>query len=405
MEDEKMTNGLRSSLGTVVTVALFLFAICAATSAAQGFKNVEIEIAGPWDYVVDPGHTDRIVVIAPASNNHVMRILSGGNPNASGSAIEPGYYTLDFDQTFDSTKCPPPAPLNGSKPYPLVVDTSTSATTIGNALGAKGQRYAISIPKPCNFESYSDVRAIISTNPITNPTSEGAYTIWMALLYTVPNSTQSVLLNGVPDTSTAPPYVNLPITFATGVVPSTASAISAVMYFDGFVKEDYICDSYSAAYFDLDEQFWKLKNPHYRLYPELDTNENQTHHYLYDQTQCPQKFLANPMGKMSQSSHTLLDSTARVRSYVRESKPKEAQEALEQVRADAAQLWQGQVPQNVADDLKNASETIDRLIKNPESYQKIDASRFLRLTDLAFLLVPGRADCRKAQISINGAVQ
>jgi hypothetical protein len=388
----------------IVSLLIVLVAVPATRSMAQGYQEVELEIAGPWDYVTDPNHSDRIIVIAPSDPNHVVLIQSGADATMSGSPIGAGLYTMDFDGPFDPTKCSAHTPLGASKPLAQKVDITTStATAVSAAIGATGKRFALSVPRPCYFENFVDARSIIDTRPITNSNHENSYTTWMVLHYTLPTTAKSTLLNGAPDLS-GTPFNNYPVMLKNGSSARPALAVSIVLYFAMDVAEDFICDKYSAAFFDASEQFWGLTSPHYRLFPQIDpTTKAQTHIYNYDVKKCSQKFQGARGMSMPHGSFDFLGSIALVRNSLRDSKPREALTALDQVRIQAARVWGQHTPESVINDLKSAKKTINSSMNNPAGL-KVVADQVLVTTETVYRKAPGRADCHKAQISINGAV-
>jgi hypothetical protein len=401
------------SLGKVVLASILLQLSIAAvprSSRAQGVKEVEIEIAGPWDYVADPSHSDRIIVIAPFPD-HALYLFSGGNALSEDPNRVPfpaGFYTLDFDQTFDPQKCSAHTPLKEPKPYKLKVNgsTSNSSNPVSDALGAKGNRYAISLPKPCFYESYSDVRVKVKNGQISEQDGEKSYTIWMVLHYTVPDTMQSALLNGPPDAAGSPPYKDFPVKFDNSTVPPTATAISLVMYFGSVANEDFACDRYSAHLFDVDQHLWQLKKLSYRLFPELNATRAQTHRYNHDVTKCPQTELNDFPEPMIHSLADVLGNIDSVRRFLKAGKIPEAQKALSEVEAQGALFWAaGQVPQVVKDDFKNSEDVLKELTKNSERRSNVDFDKFLSITEKEYERNPGRADCHKMQVSVNGAVQ
>lgn len=388
----------------IVSLLIAVVGVLPARSVAQGYQEVELEMAGPWDYVADPNHSDRIIVIASSDSNHVMLVQSGGDADMSGTQIGAGLYTLDFDQPFDPTKCSTHTPLGRSKPLAQRVDATTStATAISGAIGAKGKRLAVSVPRPCYFESFKDARSIIDMKPITSTNQENSYTTWMVLHYTLPTTVQSTFLNGAPELG-GTPFSNYPVAFKSGSSARPALAVGIVLYFGMDVGEDFMCDKYSAAFFDASEQFWALTTPHYRSFPQIDpATKAQTHTYNFDVSKCSQKFSGSKRMSMPQGSFDFLGGIGLVRTSLRDANPKRALAALDQVTSQAARVWGQHIPQSVTDDLKDAKKTINSLTNNPVGLKEA-ADPVLVTTETVYRKAPGRADCHSAQFSINGAV-
>lgn len=240
---------------------LLIATVLAPALEAQTYKDVEVEIAGPWGYVPDKPGVPRVFVIAPSSTDHKLAIFPGGDATDyanSSTGPHPGSYNLILPD-FDPTKCPPANKM--SLPlHPVKVND----TSLG--LGAKDARYLISLPIPCSYESYVEARAKIDTNAIHDTTPEKSYTIWMIFHYWVPTTSQTAFLDGDSDDKITK-YSNYSLPLVNSSNPSTAQAASIVLY-NTHGQEQHSCDQHSAEFFDLaTKQLWN--KPFNRLFPEL----------------------------------------------------------------------------------------------------------------------------------------
>ena len=247
---------VRVVLAKIVLVILFAAATSTATNAQTA---VEIEIAGPWSYAIDPADSSRIVIIAP--KGHTMAVFTGEDVSQySGIPAQPlGAHRLDFVK-LSCGSAPEPSsfflyPVNG-----------VSFQTIQNAVSSTSTS-SISLPKPCSYESqvesifkYHGKRDVATKDP------ERSFTTSMTLHYKVAATTTGGVLDGT---------TGKPIPF--GSNGGTAiKAISIVLYQDA--DPDTVCDSHSATAFDATLALWGAA-PVHRIFPQLlytpGTNYNQ----------------------------------------------------------------------------------------------------------------------------------
>lgn len=330
---------MNSRLNPLGIWVFFLYLVLVATvrpCLAQTTTDVEVEIAGPWSYVVDPSDVQRIVVIAPHSG-HSADVFSGQDVSQyetpGDHPLELGLHRLEFT----------PAPCgahqsSSAKLLPLTVQDSD----VKSAIAAKGSRYAISLPKPCYYESYVEARSIISRTTIVPPTSEARYTTWMILHYKVSGSAPS------PATLVERPDVGSQSSSSVDFLSnanSTEKAISIVIYLDERPKR--ICDQQSADVFDQTQDLLKLQHLN-RLFPELDFNMQHPQQTARYNSTCSQTLAESRQVSEEAAAHTA------------KSKPLVMH--------------------------KNKGEKAPRTTVCPEFH------------------APGRADCHAPQINVNGAV-
>src|ERR1700722_16351899 len=106
---------------------------------------------------------------------------------------------------------------------------------------------------------------------------------------------------------------------------------------------------------------------------------------------------------MSKQTSAFSKTRGPVGNDLHESNPTKAQVSLKQVKSQAGHVWGRHIPTEVSDDLKAAKNTIKGLMKDPTGSSNI-ADKILVITEIVYKKAPGRADCHKAQFSINGAI-
>jgi hypothetical protein len=226
-----------------------LLALGTTAMSSRAQTDVEIEIAGPWSYVADPMHSDRIVIVAPVG--HVMAVFTGSDitqyPGTPGVQTL-GHHHLDF-AVF------PCGPMPSS--FYLYPANGVSPQTIQSALSSPST-YSLSLPKPCSYESKTEsVFKYHGVKPITGSDPERSLTTVMTLHYQVPSSAPTAVMDNATLT---------PIPFGIG----GPKAISVVLFLD--LDPDRVCDSHSRVAFDATLALWGLPQV-YRLFPQLKYND------------------------------------------------------------------------------------------------------------------------------------
>lgn len=268
----------------LLKVALALFFVAATATASRAQTDVEIEIAGPWSYVLD-ANSGRIVVVAPAG--HTMAVFKGDDVSLY-VGINPqsvGPHRLDF-ATVSCGSTPSPSsfflyPANGVDGQ--IIQNSISSTSIDS----------VSLPKPCSYESqaesvfkYHGLRQVTASDP------ERSFTTSMTLHYLVASTTTGAALDNAP--------TPIPFTSNSG---TTKKAISIVLYLD--TEPDTACDSHSATAFDTTLKLWGLPQV-YRAFPQLSYTPGATYNQQipgsYTAT-CPQTLAASSMAR-AKDKHT-----------------------------------------------------------------------------------------------------
>ena len=369
--------------------------------SAQAPVTAEIDVAGPWSFATDPNDETRVVIIAPNLALHTVGILSGGDVGIFTGAFKPsaGSYTLQIPN-FDHMKCQTatPPPLS-SGPYRV----SVLPTTVKTALGLASV-FAISLPMPCSYESYVEARAKIDTNAITAGTPEGSYSTWLVLHYVLPNPPSPT---SVVNSAGAIVIPKIAFNSSPSTHPSTSSyAISLVLFDDGSMSEDSVCDQHSADTFDgVVKGLWGQSSL-YRLFPELympspslTDPQEQTHRYHLDT--CHTSISAGHAAMAPSPGRLVIDSIQLLRGQLRDLKYDGALKTLEQVQAQLNLFWHERVPKPIEDDVANARTAITQA-QDRKTCTILDENSVLGTT--IYLMTVGRIDCHAPQVSINGAI-
>jgi hypothetical protein len=360
-----------------------------ASSLAQKYKEIEIEVAGPWAYITDPSDPNRIVVLSP-NVNHAMDVLESGNANGFTKQMAPGRYSLKFDTGKCATH------YKVARPNLLEFTTDPTSNAVSNALGATNKRFAVSLPKPCYYETYLESRSKVDSSSINPGTPEQTYTIWMALHYTVTDATTSAELSGTLDSGA--PFPSTKINFGKSSWPPSPEAISVVSYYAN-VGEDYLCDSYSAHHFDAALSLLGQSALH-RLFPEMDASGKQTNRYNYAPV-CPET-RTKETHSSGDSSVELRNRVVEIRKYLTDQKESDAIADLKNLRGQLPKLWKPKAPEELLDDLEDSVNILER-IKDGHTHMSRDAiSEFMKIT--YFFLAPGRADCHAMQLNVDNTV-
>jgi hypothetical protein len=378
------------SWGVSLSLAFILLGF-PRSSYAQNTKEVELEVAGPWAYITDPSHSDRIIVISP-NVNHLMAVIAGGNANNFNGQLAPGIYTLGLN----TAPCAAHHPVMRPKLYDVMTDAVPGA--VGKALGAKNARFAVSLPKPCYYESYLESHAKVATSAIDEKTPEGTYTIWMSLHYTVPASTTFATLDATLDSGGT--YNQTAILFLNSAWPPSASAISVIAYY-GYAGEDYTCDLHSAEHFDAAMLLWG-QNGFRRLFPELDATGKQSHRYNYSSAKCPQQKQLGAMDETMITADSLLETINDIRKNLPRRDLQESIEQVTKLQATIVSLWTPQPPTDIQLDLQNSIDLLRRMKQRGERFPEDLTSQFLKVTQIG--RAPGRADCHAMQLNIDSTV-
>jgi len=383
----------RSSRTFLLSIAFFGGLILLGSpglALAQSYKEVELEVAGPWAYVTDPSDATRVIVISP-NLNHLMTAISGGDANAYSGQLGAGLYSL----AFETDPCAKHRPVAPPKLYDIPTTAVPSATQ--DALGAKNKRVAISLPKPCYYESYLESHLKISTGAIDERTPEGNYTIWMVLHYTIQTATTSATLTGTLDSAAT--FKPVTLSFQNNATPPTSSAISLIAYYAN-AGEDYPCDQHSAQHFDASMTLWEQTGM-YRLLPELESKGNQSHRYNYNSATCPQA-MSGVMDDRMLSADDVLQKILKIRAALDQPNLESATNLTKDLKERISPLWNPRPPVEVQKDLEDSINTLEDLRKHREAFPKPWIPQFLLITQHAHS--PGRADCHAAQLNIDSTV-
>jgi hypothetical protein len=378
-------------------LALFFLALAffAKATPAQQYKDVEIEVVGPWSIASDPrpgGGPPRVVLIAPitAKTAHEVDVYPGANPYIYSKDIKAGSYALDLK--FDPANC------DGNQHSTLLsfATVQTTPSVILSAINNPQNRYAISLPRPCYFETYLDARAIVSGSTINDSKGDQRYTTWLKFHYRVETSVKSATFSGKVDTTGAiSPY---PVTFSPSPHPPKGEALTMVLY-DDTDPEDYECDIHSAAFFDASVvNLWKQTA--FRLFPQLDNGHNQSGTYDLTCNQIP--------GRTAMMVHEptrahFRERISSIREALRSSDPKAIQQGADRLEEEIKETAGKQLPKAIDDDLITVRRIVGFLQEDKANkFQAINADVYLRLTE--YIFTAGRTDCHSMQVNVNNAV-
>ncbi len=281
--------GYSHSLGKIAL--LFVTAIlCLKPSVAQ--TDLQVMVNGPWSYVTDSLHPDRIFLVAPASTHHKTYIFVGTNaadfPNQA-PIVQAGLYTLDFGQRGTPITNPDG---EGTNVCSAMASTSrVSSILAGNAPTnpPAPQPFVISLPKPDSystfldpngrFDGFSESKVYVSDQAHQFPKSvqPQLYTTWMVLHYGVtsfPNDVSATFPNGSNTTYTT--TVSQP-------------GISIVAGDPDKDQRDNQCDYVSLESLNGQTALWNLNNPalhiarrgHFPLQTLIPPGTQIHYHYDY----------------------------------------------------------------------------------------------------------------------------
>jgi hypothetical protein len=394
-----------------VAFSILSLAVLSVALTAQTTTEVQIMVAGPWDYVEDPTDSGRVVVVVPAALYHnSAQIFSGGDaPHYLGkTSVEQGIYRLDIcDQAHTNCDFPqkPTKPCTKCDPYRL--KAQVQASDVKAFLNNTG-RYAISMPKPHDYTSYDLSQAIISTQPITDPypqpeTRASDYTTWMVLRYQVTGNPVA-RLTGTADDGTIT-YMNF-ITFVSAGGPPAISIVQAPLD----KGNDPWCDSYSAESFHHSRMNWKLNL--YALFPQLtDVNGTVQDRDNFDYT-CSQTLTDQDTAYLKARSdyRETLNELDRVSNFLAGSKKiskKDVLASLDNAGKSVGALFRRPSDRDELRKLKNDLNYFHEFIEDKKGESTLSAENQSKLAKIFMqlsMMMAGATDCRKAQMSINGVI-
>jgi hypothetical protein len=398
-----------------VGFSLFSIAVLSVALTAQT-TEVQIMVAGPWDYVQDPNDQNRVIVVVPAAPHHARpQIFPGGDvtnyPNQP--ALEQGLYRVDIcDQANNNCSFPqqPVKPCTNCKPYrpaKQVLDVDI------NAYLSHTNRYAISLPKPYEYTTSPDPdglsQSIISDKPITDTgvvpdPLAGDYTTWMVLHYQVTGNPVA-LLSGTSDDGTVT-YKNKPSAF---VGASGTPAISIIQEPADRLNDKW-CDKYSAESFHHANMNWKLNL--YALFPELTGIQGEKQYRDHFHYTCPQTVTSQGSADLrsSRDYRKMLNALLLVSNFFAGAKDVNRKDAL--AGLDAASKSMNALSmrfgsQDSLDKIMKFFSFLQELVERKKEARNLSADDKSKLFEILIQLhseMAGATDCRKAQMSINGII-
>jgi hypothetical protein len=386
-----------ASIRRIASITLVLVAELAQTAVIRA-QEVVIQVAGPWSYVTDPDDSTSVLLVAPEFADHEFLIRTGSDilatPSGADEILDDGTYKA----SFNATQCPSVSHPSAS----LYEVPKVAPQQISNIkTGTSGKRFAISLPKPCWYETVDSALAWLELDRQSSTESE--FATWMVLHYQVSASTPPATLSG---TNANGQLVNQPISF--GIRSTAAPALSVVLYNNSNSTEDYSCDDHSAYYFDYSvRKFWSQPVPDY-LFPELLNDgstgtHGQTHQYDSDCNYTP---ATHPMHDATMTRGSLRESIGTIRKEIDAGEKRGLEDAKSRVANLQSQLRpraRHPMLSQVNDELKGAEAVIDNELGTVRAYHSPLGSGLLNLTE--YMFVTGRVDCHAPQIDINDTVR
>lgn len=398
-------------------------------------QEVQIMVAGPWDYVEDPSDSNRVVLIAPSADHHRdSQIFSGADadhylshPRAS---VPAGVYRIEVCDAAHVICYVPPKQQTCNHCYPYRLQETAMQTIslqyIKDFLKAKNKRHAISLPKPDEYKTFcakSDVpdpqhpedcnglsQQIISTQKIVDPgvvpdPSATDYTTLMVLRYRG-WADATAFLSGASDDNSAI-YNTFPIKFdSTTTTPAISIAQGPVDDHNGRA-----CDNYSAESFHHSRMNWNLNL--YALFPRLKgihgQDQDRGHFDYYCDQQLTDRYAAF-LAARDRYTKTL-DDLRLVTNYFNGTdkgiEKEDVVKSLNNAEESMVALFNEPTDLHEPDSLKGDFKSLRTVLEDKARGRTLSAADSGKLADIFFQLdnlMAGATDCRKAQISINKVI-
>ena len=387
----------RQSVGLPIMIAAVLLPTVLLMPRSFAQVEVEINVAGPWSYSPDPDphHSGRIELIAPMSPDHVLRVLSGDDVQSSANISVPpaGSYTLDVPNL---TTCSTSTTIAPSL-YPL---SGIAMSTISGQISS-GNTFAISLPKPCSYESYVEARAVIG-NPPLSPSQEKSFAVWMVLHYTVsavaPTSLQGSSSYG--------------LTFSASTMHPPGHIGASIVLYNISSGEDFQCDRHSADAFDeTANTLWNQSGIN-RWFPELYNvggmaAGDQSHRYNGAcSTAKPRRTCSSPQGEHYKKKLVVVfdqieDEINVIRTCLNSSTFGTASQYLRILNDDLITYWDGHIPEMIQEEVSSTQAAVSK----EENCSVLKNDNALKLTEyISHQKFPGRTDCHAPQFDINHTV-
>jgi hypothetical protein len=426
--------------------------------AAQNSNTYDLQIMvnGPWDYAPDPdsvgdckdssGH--RIVLVAPAMNGadkiHEASIFSGtaASQTPPATALHPdasaqgdlALYCLNIDRGAVSPQA------NPHKDEPANFYASQQTISKGKLLqviqpGVNGHpdayRFAISLPRPDYVTTYAGsygsgfAESKVQTGTVAPETHPDNYTVWAVLHYAVPSATRQIdwrkfkSLGGLPV-----PQPSVPV----GTDDSRSGvtiAMTELLPSNG----DEQCDTVSGISFSSSMKMWHLAE-HARFPVQRSTGGQYPGYYLY--AVCDESHgldgdvLEAKLSDMTRYNNDIRDKIGHLSENLREllKEPKPSRdlegESLRLIAQIRKQLQDGPSGRQLTETANHALACLTKLLSTDKDLQTApyDCPAVLSPPLIREYLASvaanekggsvsrsvGRADCHKAQVSINGVL-
>jgi hypothetical protein len=390
-------------LARIATVIVSSMCVVAPLS---GQTDLQVMVSGPWDYVQDPHDAKRVVVIVPISNVHDAATLFSGDDATKFNGkrrLEPGIFKLDINNRVYSSK------ISSTNPYRLQETTNIAVDIKGvvepTIYGPSIPRYAISLPKPDYYTTYSGAygngtsQSIVSNQPIINSGGATDYTTWMVLHYAV-SGVAAAKLTGTSDDGSVTHNDDIQFVSSTGGSTLGISIVSMAKDNLGY----WMCDSYSYDSFTHTKLLWGGLLL-YALFPSVDSMGVQTRgDFHYNCSQVMTKGFLEARLKYRET----LDEIQLIREYLEsptESRREQTLRDFSSVKDALNALFNEVLPEDIGRDFDVVNRQLDAVGRNPG--KATDSQAEQALTQIAKAVRPftaGGGDCHEAQLSINRAI-
>lgn len=389
---------VKVSFNRIAETLVLLWALIAATGTllAQTAK-VEVMIAGPWSYAVDPRFPDKIAVIGPDERHHTSpQLIPGGDvrkPNSATATTGLGKYDLTIQNI---AKCSAGTSADSSvKLFPLPnIDYDRVIKPLIDGSGPR--RYVFFLPKPCSYSAVHDDRSIIDTNLITSAANDSSYTTWIVFHYNV-TGVAGAVLKALDSTSNVAGNDSTPFKTSQGYpVP----AITLMM--DAAVKDTRPtkCDPISVVSVQATGALYG-KILHVWM-PSADGEQQGAY-----MDQCQDAVPDQATLERMRSAADAFISAALIQQYTQNPTTTNLQRAEQELHNIEAAVPRLNLSDAAKKEIAHAGKTLQTQLNFAQKETKIKpfSLKLENFTSQISVFVVGSTDCRGAQLNVNNAIQ
>jgi len=376
-----------------------LLLIVFTTTEIAFAQNTEVWITvnGPWTYMEDPDDSTRVVIMAPTPEHHLPPSLTPA-PNGADPFLPKGHHTLEVINR--AAVCDATAPRGAEVPAKLFSLSNIDKLTIQGTIHNPGERYSISLPKPCYFSSDETSYSIISPDPISTPPpadAEKAYTTGMILHYFV--------TVGAPATLTLRPDSG---GTSTVQVPFHDNKITIEMRTDDLPENTPVCDPMSADSFRAEIELFTKTQTFHLWFPQTDRAGHQVQGHYAEGCQDPELIAAKLTPKDKADASRVLSELKTIEEYFANPDPKDKRAAknnLKDIRKtiNGFRANRSKMKPFSQQALSEVNREIDAAEQQIQSVKPTNFV-FQKATAYAAYFSPGSGDCHGAQTAIDGTI-